>query len=703
VVPYLVEELLRLEPADRLPLLSALRQLGPETVPPLVAALDSDDTLLKGELIDVFQKRAAEEVVPNLWYLAASPTQPEAVRRKASAALASFLNVQASHLPPAKVALAREAERYFRHQVAFADPRAVTVWRWDGKGVVAGWPGAPTVTASQAEEYYGVRFAGQALALDPTYKPAQVVLLSLALEKGMERGGPDRPLARTDPAVHGLLASVSPDLLIEVLERALKEQRTPLILGAARALGERAEVLAKRPTGRGQPALVQALYYPDRRVQMAAAESLLRIPGPPAPRTAARVVEVLARALAAEKTAAGRRKVLVAVGDEDWRTRVRQAVEQAGAEAVPVETGRQAMRRLRAAADVDAVLLDSTLPDPGLASLLAQLRADTDVGRLPVLLAAVPESPKSQDLATRYRTARQRLGVITDSTRAYREALRALDEEHAARLRALKTDRLEAAAQAETIKLLEQQYDERRRLTAARFPEAVILLQDAGRLQRELRAVTADYAQEAALREGSLRRFAERYRNVYVVPANLFDDADALRVSLRGRVGEVGEALTDAELKEYAERAARLLAGLANEYPPGYDVRPAEEAILGAVRAGKLSAEGQLAAMDAASRLPGPRPQRELANVVLDGGRPLPVRVAAAAQLVRHQQQHSPTLTAAQVEALQGLYRQAGTDATLKANLALVMGALRPDARRTGERLRQYQPVAPLPPPKDKK
>ena len=55
--------------------------------------------------------------------------------------------------------------------------------------IVRGWPGAEDVTQDQAEEYYGTRFAKEALALDPTYAPAQKVLLSLTLDKGAVRAG----------------------------------------------------------------------------------------------------------------------------------------------------------------------------------------------------------------------------------------------------------------------------------------------------------------------------------------------------------------------------------------------------------------------------------------------------------------------------------------------------------------------------------
>ena len=42
VVPYLIDELQSAPPEQRLTVLDALRRLGPETVPPLYAVLDSN-------------------------------------------------------------------------------------------------------------------------------------------------------------------------------------------------------------------------------------------------------------------------------------------------------------------------------------------------------------------------------------------------------------------------------------------------------------------------------------------------------------------------------------------------------------------------------------------------------------------------------------------------------------------------------------
>lgn len=597
-VPQLIDALRTASGADRFVLLDALRRLGPDALPPMLAALDGDDAQLKVDLLDVLRQRVAREAVPNLWFLSASPNQPGLVRQKATALLSAFLDTDPSRLPPARSALTQEAERYYRHAVRFPDPGAVTIWRWENGHVVAGWPGSPTVPATAAEEYYGVRYADQALSLDPTYRPAQVVLLSLVLDKGSERAGLAEPLAKGQPKIHALLATASPAIVDAVLERALDERRTPVVLNSVRTLGGLADPRANRPSLKGEPVLVRALYYPDRRVQMAAAEAVLHGPQAVAPAAASRVLDILRRALTAEPGPGGVAKVLVAYNDPVKAGTVADTVRRAGFEPVTVHSGREVLRRLGQAADVDLLLVDANLPDPGLAGLLGQLAADTYASRLPIVLTA-PDN-----------------------------------------------------------------------------------------------------------REEALQRFTARDPRIFVAPAAIAFAPKELQSLLQSRivVASGGAPLTPAELKDYAERSIRHLNALAHSDPPGVDVRPAADAILDTLRAGKLSPEGQLAAVSAAGKLPGVRTQHELSGVILNGQRPLPVRSAAVRELVHHIQQNTLLLTRAETAALENLFAQADTDAALKAELALLIGSLKPDSRLTGERLLRYQPVpgGPAPAAKDK-
>ncbi|HWG46199.1 MAG TPA: hypothetical protein VN688_25790 [Gemmataceae bacterium] len=594
VVPYLIDALGRADPADRVPLLDALRRLGPDTIEPMIAALDSKDAMLKVDLIRIFRKRYVPQVVPYLWFLAASPSESDEVRQQATAALSYFLQIPAGKLPPARVELTHQAERYYLHQVKFANPAAVTVWRWTDGRVVEGWPGAATISADKAEEYYGLRFASQALLLDPAYGPAQMVLLSLVLDKTQSKAGLDQTLERAAPEVHGLLGTVQASLVNAVLERAMQEHRVPVILGAVRDLGEREEVRAVRPMGRRQPPLVRALYYPDRRVQMAAAEALLRIPNSATSLATTRVVEVFRRAVAAEPVVRAPAKVLIGYFNEDVRNAVAAAVAAAGYEPIKAATGREMMQRLGQASDIALLLFEEELPMPGLAPLLGQLRADTYARQLPILLTA------------------------------------------------------------------------------------------------------------SARREEAVRRYTAHWPTITVVPAPFAIDTKALQPLIQARLSDpANPTLSAAEMKAYAERSIKNLARLARGEVSGYDVVPAGSTVLAALRApSKLTPEGQIAAMEVASRLKSEDAQTVLANVLADAKRPAAVRVAAANALVRSIQEFSPLLTRDQVRVVNALYAQPNLALPLKSSLAVVLGSLRPNARLTGERLLQYQPPAPGAPPK---
>ena len=614
-VPHLIDAMrANPSPAEHAPILTALLQLGPNIVPPVLAALDINEPGLKAELIDLLYQRNDSSAVPYLWHISASPKEPEMVRTRASEVLVHLLRVKnADALPMAKVALTREAEKFYYHRVPFISAEAVDVWQWQNNKLIS-----QTMTASRAEEYYGLRFAGQALDLDPAYEPAQVVFTSLAVEKGFERAGIDQPLEKGAPDVKELLRVVSPDLLIVTLERALSDHRIPVILGTARTLGDLGEVRALRPRTQREPGLLRALNYPDRRVQLAAADALLRIPNPEPYRISARIVEVLRRFCAADAKA----RVLVADGNKNRGDEVAKTVQTAGYDTEVLTTGADVLRRLSEAADVDALIINVdagqkllpqnpippsrparapqvigpanatkySLPDLGLPSFLAQLRADINFGLIPAIILI------GQD-------------------------------------------------QAGT--------------TPAEF-------------------------------ERDLRRLAESYRYVEIAPAKT--DAEGLKKILQARITEAAvKPLSEAERKANAAIATLWLKRLAVGEVPGYDIRPAEKAILNALHSPELAP----LAIEAAGKLPGANAQRELAKVVLDSSQLPQIRSAAALELAHHIESHSLVLTQ-EIKNIDELYATA-EDAKLKSNLALVLGSMHPDAKLSGTRLQGYKPASPAP------
>jgi CheY-like chemotaxis protein len=331
--------------------------------------------------------------------------------------------------------------------------------------------------------------------------------------------------------------------------------------------------------------LVRALNYPDRRVQFAAADTLLRLPGPPPPQATVRIPEILRRIVQADPTS----KVIVADFNQDRGKEVSAAVKEAGYEPITLRTGREVRDRLAEAADVDAILVDHVLPDPNLRTLLAQLRTDIDTAQIPLFIT-IPPLPE---------------GV--------------------------------------------------------RPPETVIPLQ----------------------------RMIDPYRNVFIVAAS--NDKDLLGPMLETRIANaMGKPFTPEERKDMMAQAMIWLRRLALGEVPGYGVKSAEPAILKALRNEELNSF----AVEAAGRLPSRAAQRELANVVLDEAVRAEVRASAAVELARSIQSNRLVLAKVQIVGLEAIFNKTD-NATLKANIALVLGAMRPDLYKTGDRLKAFVPLAP--------
>jgi CheY-like chemotaxis protein len=403
-------------------------KLDDDIIPPLLEVLkarnkgDAEDKDLRLALLHIIKYRYDKRAVPYLWHMSESTLYPPSVRAAAKDTLATLLNTKIQprrervfvfggyeKLLPAKVALVQLAERYYQNKVRYNDLEempdrddpikkvvvpAYKIWFVDNNtGQVI--PKAQILLPDEARFAFGLRYAKEALDLDKQYIPAQVIYLSFLLEAEFTRkpydGQLDKLLTeKRPPALARLLAKIDYELLITVLERALAEHNYAVMLPLIDALGDRGEVRAAMPTSAGAPgALVRALYYPDRRVQYAAARALLKLPSSPSPSpvASARVVEVLRRFLAAEPAP----KVLIAFARDARAAELRQVAEEAGFKAEVAVDTREAIQKLRATAEYDAILIDESVPIGELPFALAQLRTDQDAGRLPLLVVAPPD------------------------------------------------------------------------------------------------------------------------------------------------------------------------------------------------------------------------------------------------------------------------------------------------------------------------
>lgn len=548
-------------------------RLDHAAVPPLIAALDSSDQRIAADAARALGAIGDPRAVPQLTYVAA-PAAPSPARDAARRAIAQLTGrpFEGQRLSPIRL-LTAEARRYHLHKVRFPGD-TILIWEWDEAQKI---PVPREVSRSEAEAFFGMRLAHEALKLDPTDLPAQEVLTSLALEKAVEREGFARFLAGDPTGAYTAALTAGPAVLGPVLRTAITDGKMDLAAAAATALGQVADREIHAPDRRVNP-LVEALTAPGRRVQFAAARALVLLdPRRPFPGSSL-VVPTLARFVSAQPAP----RAVVIDGNPARGGQVAGFLRTIGYDPVLEPTGRDGFVAAAESADVELITIDTHLTEGTwpLVDTIANLRADARTAGIPIYV----------------------IGMLNQD--------------------------LELAP------------------TFNSYPGI---------------------------------RFV-------VLPTS----AELLEAQLGNRP----VSLTEAERTAYATEAASLLATVASRpgNPFESDLKRAEEALtigLG-MPATRLNASAAL------GDVPDPNAQRGLADVVLDPSKPAPLRLSAAGQLARSLQRFGPLVAADQEAKLVAAYRQA-SDPTLQSALAAVLGALRPKAAQSGQRLEEFR-VLPVPP-----
>jgi DNA-binding response OmpR family regulator len=380
-VPHLVESLGRnaISPEERALITGHLGELDPTAVPAVVSMLDSPEPRIAADAASALGRIGDPRAIPYLTYFAALNDELSPIRTAARRAITQLTGRTFEQQPKTAVrVLTDEARKYHLHAVQFPADQ-VEVWTWDG---------APTphrVSRSDAEAILGLRFARQALALDPSDIPAQVAFLSLALEKAVERAGVDAFPGNDPSGVYSSALAAGPAVLGKVLRTALADGHSDLAAAAAAALGRVTDRDGLGADGRPNP-LVEALTAPDRRVQLAAARALVELePQKPFPGSS-RVVPVLARFVTGQSSP----KVVVIDGAPNRGSQLVAHLKSLGYDPLQATTGDQGFRLAANSADVEAVFLDPTLLDGSwrMIDTLSNLRADARTAGIPVFLVA---------------------------------------------------------------------------------------------------------------------------------------------------------------------------------------------------------------------------------------------------------------------------------------------------------------------------
>jgi len=380
-VPFLVESLQHPEitPEKRALLARNMGRLDRTAVPPLLAVLDSSDRRLAADAATALGLIGDPRAVPFLTYPASAVKFPPAVREAAQAAIGRLTGRSFVVQPhsPAQV-LTEAAWSFHRHQVEFpSDP--VAVWVWDKDRKV---PVPRPMRLGEAEGYFGLQLASEALLLQPLDLDAHTASVSLSLEKAIDRVGFNSFPAQ-DQGTFASAVAAGPAVLAEVLRKAIADGKDGLAAVAATALGQVTDRALLSRTGHPHP-LAEALSAPGVRVQFAAAKALVELaPTQPFPGSS-RVVPTLARFATSQRPP----RAVVIDGNPNRGNQLASSLRALGYETVLETSGDQGFRAAAESADVELVVVSHAQAHGAWnpIDILTNLKSDARTANLPVYI-----------------------------------------------------------------------------------------------------------------------------------------------------------------------------------------------------------------------------------------------------------------------------------------------------------------------------
>ncbi len=280
----------------------ALPNIGKDAIRPLVAALQTKNVAIKGEIIKALGKIGYPQSQAYLRYIAENDSSP-GLRGMAVSSLAQ-IDPAAGRLPAAQL-FYQLAEKYYYHTESLSpqeDAKSLNIWFWD----TAGQELAPLkVDKSYFYELMSMRCCEWALRADAGFGKA--IGLWVAAYLKAESAGVEMPeyfgQGHADALVYATTAGVQ--YLHQALARAVRDKNAYVALGVVEALATTAgEKSLLYRIGPAQP-LAEALSFENRAVRYSAAIAIASA-GPKEKFAESKlVVANLAQALGQNQEAAG--------------------------------------------------------------------------------------------------------------------------------------------------------------------------------------------------------------------------------------------------------------------------------------------------------------------------------------------------------------------------------------------------------------
>jgi len=370
----------------------AMTRMGSQIIPPLLGSLESPNEAVRTVAIDTLGWLGSLDTVPWLWYPAFGADQTTGVRQAARQALARILRDDVKRAGDisgfgAATQLQEIATTHFRLEYNWKlndDGESTELWSWDGqKNTLSAWNVAPET----ASLIVGSRFARQALTLSPERDDIQSLYLSLRLAFDAHVAGWNSPLPTGPGTAHNFALLAGPEVALHALEYSLKNPNPAASLATLQILsqiGNRTQLNER--SGQASP-IIQAMNYPNFRVQYAAASTVLQLDPEKSFRGASRIVSILTRAL----NDSGDQQGLAIDSNENRGASMAGLLGELGMLPLQAATGQDGFKIAAERSDISLIVIHAAVVRWGLSQTIVNLRADARTSGIPIIVYG-PES-----------------------------------------------------------------------------------------------------------------------------------------------------------------------------------------------------------------------------------------------------------------------------------------------------------------------
>lgn len=360
--------------AARANLRAALVEMGRAARDPLLAIAGSSDPKLAVEAIRALAAMKDPGVAIFLYRPALSEKSDPAVRAAAAAALKQLIGGVPSRNEALKT-LTGAARNYLDGHYRLENlvvTKKPMLWRCDAKGNYQSIACTPNDLARVAAD----RLARDSFALAPDDRAIGLLYATAALEAAGSDGNPDFPALEKKWS--------TANAFNELLEYAMANHRMKAAVMAADFLGRNGKADELLYRGAGPAPLALALQSPDRRLQIAALEAIVRLK----PTKLFAGSSYVPRALGFLAGSSGSRHAVVGCPNAAEGAELAGMLSAAGFVADTFTNGRELISQAARSPDCELALIDVTIDRPTIDILLQQLRHDPRTASIRVGLIA---------------------------------------------------------------------------------------------------------------------------------------------------------------------------------------------------------------------------------------------------------------------------------------------------------------------------